>query len=125
MSTYQELKGLKVKYLSSDTSGDRIKEGELFYNSTSGNLKTFVIGISGGIDSALTSTLCAETGINTIVVSMPIHQNKDQLIRAHKHINWLVDNYENVQYGEFDLSNVYDTFASLFVDNQNHYVLIF
>ena len=42
MSTYQELKGLKVKYLSSDTSGDRIKEGELFYNSTSGNLKTFV-----------------------------------------------------------------------------------
>ena len=34
MSTYQELKGLKVKYLSSDTSGDRIKEGEVFYNST-------------------------------------------------------------------------------------------
>ena len=42
MSTYQELKGLKVKYLSTDTSGDRIKEGELFYNSTSGNLKSFV-----------------------------------------------------------------------------------
>ncbi len=42
MSTYQELKGLKVKYLSADTSGDRAKEGELFYNSTSGNLKAFV-----------------------------------------------------------------------------------
>ena len=42
MSTYQELKGLKVKYLSSDTSGDRIKEGEVFYNSTDFNLKTFV-----------------------------------------------------------------------------------
>ena len=42
MSTYQELKGLKVKYLSADTSGDRAKEGELFYYSTSGNLKAFV-----------------------------------------------------------------------------------
>ena len=42
MSTYQELKGLKVKYLSSDTSGDRIKEGEVFYNSTDFNLKAFV-----------------------------------------------------------------------------------
>ena len=42
MSTYQELKGLKVKYLSSDTSGDRIKEGEVFYNSTDFKLKAFV-----------------------------------------------------------------------------------
>jgi len=42
MSTYQELKGLKVKYLSSDTSGDRIKEGEVFYNSTDFNLKSFI-----------------------------------------------------------------------------------
>ena len=42
MSTYQELKGLKIKYLSADTSGDRIQEGELFYNSTDFNLKSFV-----------------------------------------------------------------------------------
>ena len=42
MSTYQELKGLKVKYLSSDTSGDRAKEGEVFYNSKDFNLKSFV-----------------------------------------------------------------------------------
>ncbi len=42
MSTYQELKGLKVKYLSSDTSGDRLKEGEVFYNSTDFKLKSFV-----------------------------------------------------------------------------------
>ena len=40
MSTYQELKGLKIKYLSSDTSGDRVKEGEVFYNSTDFNLKS-------------------------------------------------------------------------------------
>ena len=42
MSTYQELKGLKIKYLSSDTSGDRLKEGEVFYNSTDFKLKSFV-----------------------------------------------------------------------------------
>ena len=87
------------------------------YSDNSG-LKTFVVGISGGIDSALTSTLCAETGINTIVVSMPIHQNKDQLTRAHDHINWLQKKYKNIQYGEFNLSHVYDTFAMLFADNQ-------
>ena len=42
MSTYQELKGLKVKYLSADTSGDRAKEGEIFYNSTSSNLASHI-----------------------------------------------------------------------------------
>ena len=51
-------------------------------------ITTLVIGISGGIDSALTSTLCAETGMKTIVVSMPIHQNKKQLYLAEKHIEW-------------------------------------
>lgn len=87
------------------------------------NLDAFIIGVSGGIDSAVTSTLCALTGKPTIVVSMPIHQAPNQLQRAHKHINWLVDNYENVQYGEFNLSNLYDTFATLFVDNQNELAL--
>jgi len=86
--------------------------------SVDSGLKTFVVGVSGGVDSALTSTLCAETGINTIVVSMPIHQNKDQLTRAHDHINWLQEKYKNVQYSEFNLSHVYDTFAMLFADNQ-------
>ena len=49
----------------------------------------FVIGISGGIDSAVTSALCARTGINTIVVSMPIRQNKEQHKLSLEHINWL------------------------------------
>ncbi len=92
------------------------------YSNTSG-LKTFVVGISGGIDSALTSTLCAETGIETILVSMPIHQNKDQLARAHEHMNWLACKYENIQSGEFNLSHVYDSFAMLFADNQNNLAL--
>jgi len=86
------------------------------YSNTSG-LDTFVIGISGGIDSALTSTLCAETGLNTIIVSMPIYQEKMQLARAHKHMNWLACKYPNIQYSEFNLSHVYDTFAMLFADN--------
>ena len=42
MSTYSDLRGLKIKYLSSDTSGDRITEGELFYNSTTGALKGYL-----------------------------------------------------------------------------------
>ena len=48
----------------------------------SNKLDCFIIGVSGGIDSALTSTLCAQTGKKTLVVSMPIHQAQDQLQRA-------------------------------------------
>ena len=55
MSTYQELKGLKVKYLSSDTSGDRIKEGEVFYNSTDFKLRSFVAWRSLTISSIASS----------------------------------------------------------------------
>jgi NAD+ synthase len=83
------------------------------------NLKCLVIGISGGIDSALVSTLCAQTSKKTIVVSMPIHQPKDQLKRAHDHINWLKENYSNVESLEFDLTNTFETFKTLFpIDNQ-------
>jgi len=91
--------------------------------SKSSNLKTLVIGVSGGIDSALTSTLCAETGIPTIVVSMPIHQHPDQLSRAYDHINWLQSKYHNVQFEEFNLSHLYDSFAMLFANNQNELAL--
>ena len=92
------------------------------YSNTSG-LKTFVVGISGGIDSALTSTLCAESGINTIAVSMPIHQNQDQLRRAHNHMSWLDYQYSNVTLKEINLSHVYDTFAMMFADDENNLAL--
>ena len=72
--------------------------------------KVLVIGISGGIDSAVTSTLCAETKLKTIVVSMPIHQNNEELVRAQKHIKWLKNNYKNVESIEMDLSIVFDQF---------------
>ncbi|MFM7388754.1 MAG: NAD(+) synthase, partial [Bacteroidota bacterium] len=42
----------------------------------------FIVGISGGVDSAVTSTLCAKTGLKTMVLSMPIHQQSEQLLRA-------------------------------------------
>jgi NAD+ synthase len=78
------------------------------------NLDCFIIGISGGIDSALVSTLCAQTGKKTLVVSMPIHQAQDQLQRAHNHIQWLKEKYSNVESFEFDLTNTFETFKSLF-----------
>ena len=61
MSTYQELKGLKVKYLSADTSGDRAKEGEVFYNSASFKLASH-IAVSAWSSSSLMSTARANTG---------------------------------------------------------------
>jgi NAD+ synthase len=85
----------------------------------SNNLDCFVIGISGGIDSALTSTLCAKTNQKTIVVSMPIHQAPDQLDRAHNHIKWLKQNYPNVESLEYDLTNTFETFKSLFETENN------
>ena len=88
------------------------------------NLHSFIVGVSGGVDSALVSTLCAETGIKTIVVSMPIHQNPSELDRANKHIKWLEDMYyKNVTSMEVNLSHVYDTFEMMFADNENKLAL--
>ena len=75
-------------------------------------LNSFIIGISGGIDSALTSTLCARTGIQTILVSLPIYQNKSHLERANKHINDLKNKHSNVESLEVDLTKTFDVFSS-------------
>lgn len=76
----------------------------------SGQSKTegFVIGISGGIDSALTSTLCAMTGRPCIVVNMPIRQNKKELDRGMEHINWLQDKFKNVRAEVVDLTGIFE-----------------
>lgn len=73
-----------------------------------------LVGISGGIDSALVSILCAKTGISTKLISMPIHQSSDELSRARKHMDYLCSNYKNVSSLELDLSSVFDNFKSLF-----------
>ena len=82
----------------------------------SSKLDCFVIGISGGIDSAVTSTLCAKTERKTIVVSIPINQNKNQLLLARNHMNWLKNNFKNVECLEYDLSNIFSIFKSKFSD---------
>ena len=92
------------------------------YSNTS-KVGKFIVGISGGVDSALVSTLCAESGIPTILVSMPIHQQKNELSRAHNHIKWLEKKYSNVTKIEINLSHVFDSFKMLFADNPNKLAL--
>jgi NAD+ synthase len=84
----------------------------------------FVVGISGGIDSALTSTLCAKTGLPTICVDMPILQNKNEVNRASNHIKWLQDKFDNVSHKSIDLNNVFETFKNTvqIKDNKNNFL---
>lgn len=70
----------------------------------------FVVGISGGVDSALTSTLCAKTGKEVICLNMPIHQHNAEYIRGKEHIAWLKQHYSNVSSHETELT---DTFKKL------------
>ena len=70
----------------------------------------FVIGISGGIDSAVTSTLCAMTGKPTFCISLPINQEKNQLNRAEEHINYLKNKFPNASSYNIDLTNTYKVF---------------
>ncbi len=72
----------------------------------------FVIGISGGIDSALTSTLCASTGLTTICIDMPIMQNKNEVNRASNHIKWLQKKFNNVIHKSVDLNDVFNSFKN-------------
>ena len=70
----------------------------------------FVIGISGGIDSAVVSTLAAKTGLKTLVIELPIRQNKDQVQRAQEQISFLKNNFKNVESLEIDLTETFDVF---------------
>ena len=85
--------------------------------------ESLIIGVSGGIDSALVSTLCAKTGKKTIVISMPIHQAFDQLERANNHIKWLKEKYQNVESYTIDLTELFDNFKSLFGPTENKLTL--
>lgn len=72
--------------------------------------KGFVIGISGGIDSAVTSTLCAMTGYPLLNLEMPIHQEKNQATRAKNHIEWLKNNYSSpIDSIEVELTSTFDS----------------
>ena len=76
---------------------------------TNAGVKGFVIGISGGIDSAVTSTLCAKTGLKLKCIEMPIHQAPSQVSRAMNHIAWLKDNFIKVEMTQVNLTPVFDS----------------
>ena len=74
--------------------------------------ESLVIGISGGIDSSVSSTLCALTGMKTIVLSMPIKQKSNQHDLSLKHQEWLKNNFSNVQGHTIELDNLFGAFET-------------
>jgi len=75
------------------------------------DISTLVVGVSGGIDSAVTSALCANTGLRTIVLNMPIHQESSQYDLANQHIEWLCSNWKNVESHIIDLTGTFDSMS--------------
>jgi NAD+ synthase len=78
---------------------------------TQSNCKGFVVGVSGGIDSAVVSTLAAQTGLPTLVLELPIHQKVNQIARAQEHIRQLKSRFSNIQSNSIDLTSTFDSFT--------------
>jgi len=74
--------------------------------------KTLVVGISGGIDSSVVSTLCALTGRKTIVLTMPIKQIKSQHDLSIEHGKWLTSKFKNVEHKIIELENIFNSFEN-------------
>ncbi|NBU80095.1 MAG: NAD(+) synthase, partial [Flavobacteriaceae bacterium] len=83
------------------------------------NVNGFVVGISGGVDSAVTSTLCAQTGLTTLCVEMPIHQDSSQVSRGREHIEQLKKRFPNVKNVKTDLTLVFETFKNVVPSSEN------
>jgi len=83
------------------------------------SLKSLIIGVSGGIDSAVVSTLCAMTGVPTIVVSMPIRQVPTQHDLSLTHCWWLKGRYPNVTHITRDLTSIFEQFEDTFASEKN------
>ena len=81
------------------------------------NIKSLVIGVSGGIDSALVSTLCANTGIKTYCVLLPLHQKPEQTERGDAHVDWLMSFSPNVEKLTIDLTQAFDMFKTSMPDS--------
>ena len=81
--------------------------------------ESLVIGISGGIDSSVSSTLSAMTGLKTIVLSMPINQNASQHNLSLKHKDWLIKNFKNVEAHTVNLDKLFETFESSLFNFKN------
>jgi NAD+ synthase len=75
-------------------------------------MTSLVVGISGGIDSAVVSALCARTGLNTVAVTMPIRQRPDLHDLSMRQGAWLTQNFDNVRHDIIDLTSTFDEFES-------------
>jgi len=101
---------------------DYIKKWILDYcKSMSKKADSLVVGISGGIDSSVTSTICALTGKKTIVLSMPKKQIKEQLNLSVKHQEWLKNKFKNVESYLVDLDNVFKSFKNSLIKFDNEH----
>jgi NAD+ synthase len=80
--------------------------------SNKSNTNGFVIGISGGIDSAVTSTLCALTNKPVLCLEMSIYQNSNEVKRSSQHIKWLENKFKNVSHHKLSLTGVFEQFQS-------------
>ena len=101
---------------------DFIKDWILNYvNSMPKKAESLVIGISGGIDSSVTSTLCAMTGIKTIILTMPIKQKTTQHDLSLKHQDWLKKNFKNVSGFTIELDNLFNTFEKTLSNFNNEH----
>lgn len=87
------------------------------------SMKGLIVGISGGIDSAVTSALCAKTGLNTLCVEMPIHQAESQVNKAKEHIDQLKKSYSNVSEEQIDLTSVFEEFKKKAPSTKNESLL--
>jgi len=89
------------------------------------NIKSLLIGVSGGIDSALVSTLAAITGLKTYCLILPLYQNPEQTIRGVNHTKWLTSRYDNVEVITIDLSETFKSFTNTLSSNlQNELALV-
>jgi NAD+ synthase len=77
---------------------------------TTYNIKSLVIGVSGGIDSAVSSTIAAKTGLPVYAIGMPILQKEEQKNLSEVHLNWLKENFDNVSVLHYDLTDVFNVF---------------
>ena len=86
---------------------------------TKAGVKGFVVGVSGGVDSGVVSTLCAMTGLEVFVIEMAIHQKTDQVDRALEHIEYLKSKFSNVSGVSLNLTSAFDELTNIFDANQS------
>jgi NAD+ synthase len=89
--------------------------------SNKNNFSSLVIGISGGIDSAVTSTLSARTNLQTHVVTMPILDHQTLNNRGNNHVDWLKKNFNNITHHHIDLSKVFGEFQKELGSNNSEH----